>query len=259
MLQERHLYDACPLCDGTDFEHFMQASCAKHAIYNEQFSAQINWNSCGSCKHVFTDGYFTEEASDILFGKTLEHQRVGHNLEGNRQIAARIVDKVVPFQSDGRWMDVGFGNGALLFAAKEYGFHPIGVDLRADNVKLMQGLNIEAYCEDIHTLKLPEPVQVVSMMDVLEHVPFPRTFLTAVVDLLDNGGVCMLSMPNTEQILWDVMSARNANPYWGELEHYHNFSRTRLYGLLEDVGLKPLRYGVSERYKACMEVVARKA
>ena len=92
MLNERHLYDACPLCDHKEFDHLLEADCAKHKIFNEQFSPTINWNSCGSCNHVFTDGYFTQEACDILFGKTLEHQRVGHNLEGNRLIAARIVD-----------------------------------------------------------------------------------------------------------------------------------------------------------------------
>jgi protein O-GlcNAc transferase len=50
----------------------------------------------------------------------------------------------------------------------------------------------------------------------------------------------------------------NANPYWGEIEHYHNFSRARLYTLLEEFAFKPQSYGISERYRACMEVIATK-
>jgi hypothetical protein len=28
--------------------------------------------------------------------------------------------------------------------------------------------------------------------------------------------------------------------------------------LLREIGFEPLRYGISERYRACMEVIARK-
>jgi hypothetical protein len=45
----------------------------------------------------------------------------------------------------------------------------------------------------------------------------------------------------------------------GSIEHYHNFSRSRLYALLRETGFEPVRYGISERYRACMEVIARKA
>lgn len=65
-------------------------------------------------------------------------------------------------------------------------------------------------------------------------------------------------MPNSESMLWRALDQTKTNPYWGELEHYHNFSRTRLYQLLEETGFEPVIYGISERYRACMEVIARK-
>ena len=57
---------------------------------------------------------------------------------------------------------------------------------------------------------------------------------------------------------WRLLDAVNANPYWGELEHYHNFGRARLYALLIEYGFEPLHYRVSERYRVCMEVIARR-
>jgi len=65
-------------------------------------------------------------------------------------------------------------------------------------------------------------------------------------------------MPNIESPVWKAMDDTQTNPYWGEIEHYHNFSRTRLYALLEETGFTPVRYGVSERYRAAMEVIALK-
>ena len=72
-------------------------------------------------------------------------------------------------------------------------------------------------------------------------------------------GVLLLSLPNMDSMLWRALDAQDINPYWGELEHYHNFGRERLDALLRDEGFEPVRYGVSERYRASMEVVARVA
>ena len=46
-------------------------------------------------------------------------------------------------------------------------------------------------------------------------------------------------------------------PYWAEIEHYHNFDRASLYKLLAECGFEPVSYGVSDRYRCTMEVVAR--
>jgi 2-polyprenyl-3-methyl-5-hydroxy-6-metoxy-1,4-benzoquinol methylase len=105
---------------------------------------------------------------------------------------------------------------------------------------------------------LPERCAVVSMADVLEHMPSPAEGLRAAHRLLVDDGVLLASMPNTESFVWRVLDKNGVNPYWGEIEHYHAFSRNRFCALLRDTGFEPARYGVSERYRACMEVVARR-
>ena len=122
----------------------------------------------------------------------------------------------------------------------------------------MNRLGIKSYCQDISGLELEEKCAVISMADVLEHIPFPKDALTASHKLLEEDGVLFVSMPNSENVIWDMMTKQNVNPYWGELEHYHNFSRSRLYALLEEYGFSPVRYGISTRYKLCMEVIAIK-
>jgi protein O-GlcNAc transferase len=57
-------------------------------------------------------------------------------------------------------------------------------------------------------------------------------------------------------IVWRVMDSTDSNPYWGEVEHFHNFTRERLYALLGETGFRPIFYNVSERYRACMDVIA---
>jgi 2-polyprenyl-3-methyl-5-hydroxy-6-metoxy-1,4-benzoquinol methylase len=218
----------------------------------------MTWCRCGSCGHVFTEGYFTPEAAAVVFSKTVPHQTVGHDVEGQRLVSARMVERVTRHVQGGDWLDVGFGNGSLLFTAQEWGFTAVGVDLREANVAAMTKLGFEAHCELIEDLAFDGRFSVISMADVLEHIPYPKPALQAVTRLMKPGGVLFVSMPNMATMIWRAMDGMNANPYWGEIEHYHNFSRQRLYALLEEHGFAPLQYGISERYRACMEVIAEK-
>jgi 2-polyprenyl-3-methyl-5-hydroxy-6-metoxy-1,4-benzoquinol methylase len=257
-MPELVLYESCPLCESDRIVAHRVGDCSRHPLYKRILSPRMQWQRCDACQHVFRSGYYTEEMCKVVFGGTNEHQRIGYDIEGQRFVCSRMVEKVVPFKSTGIWLDVGFGNGSLLFAAQEYGFVPIGIDLRTQNVEALKKLGIDAYCEDVKSLKLERRCSVISMADVLEHMPFPKDGLRAAFDLLEDGGVLFVSMPNSENVLWRSLDAANANPFWGELEHYHNFGRSRLYSLLGEFGFKPLRYGISERYRVCMEVVAVK-
>jgi predicted SAM-dependent methyltransferase len=92
---------------------------------------------------------------------------------------------------------------------------------------------------------------------VLEHMPFPQNGLVAARRLIRPEGILFVSMPNYNCAAWRLLDACNANPYWGELEHFHNFSRKRLYCLMEQNGFEAIHYGISERYRVCMEVIAK--
>jgi len=209
---------------------------------------------------VFTEGYFTDRALDILFSGVQANQRPGFDLHGTRQVSARMVDKVCAVRggSVGRWLDVGFGNGALLTTAEEYGFDVTGLDLRKESVELMRLHGIDAHALDVTAYEPELPFDVISMADVLEHIAYPRAALVHVNRIAAKDGLLFLSMPNSECYVWKQLDEVDENPFWAELEHYHNFGRTRLYSLLEEFGFRPLRYGVSERYYMCMEVIAKK-
>lgn len=254
----RVLYEACPLCDSTTFEALRTEDCTQHALYHPIIGATMTWMKCAQCEHVFTDGYFTDEAAGLVFGKTHDHQQLGDAMESQRPVAARMIEKVLPYVQSGDWLDVGFGNGSLLFTAQEYGFRPVGLDLREQNVAQLRHFGVEAHAVDVTKLGHERRYSVISLADVLEHMPYPKEGLSAVHALLAKDGVALLSMPNADSVLWQAMDMSNSNPYWSEIEHFHNFGRRSLYRLLRECGFEPLRYGISERYRACMEIVAQR-
>ena len=258
VVQQRINYECCPLCNSKQLVNSVVGDCSKHPLFDVAISPKMQWIDCSECRHQFIDGYFTNDALGIIFSKTHENQKVGYQIEGQRIVSAKMVEKVLPYKSAGSWLDVGFGNGSLLFTAQEFGFETIGVDLRKDSVNAMKQLGFEAHCQLVENVEFNNALSVVSMMDVLEHIPYPKDVLIQINSKMEDDGVLLISMPNTENIIWKLMTEQSKNPYLGELEHYHNFSRTRLVELLGECGFDVARYGISERYRVCMEIVAVK-
>lgn len=258
LLTELTTFLSCPLCGSVNSSHLITADCSKYPIYKPALSSTMRWLKCEECTHVFRDGFYTEGALKILFDETHTKQQVGHDLERQRIISSKIIEKILPLKTSGVWLDVGFGNGALLFTAQEYGFSPLGLDLRKSNTEAIKKMGIQALCCDITQVKLEKKCSVISMADVLEHIPFPKLALIAAYDLLESGGVLFLSMPNIDSMAWKVMDTQRTNPYWAEMEHCHNFGKARLYELLTECGFTPVRYGISERYRMSMEIIAAK-
>src|SRR5579883_2285337 len=259
-------YEACPLCDGQEATHVITAECSGHALYQPSLPATQRWVRCVACQHVFTDGYFGEAALAVLFSGAHPHQVPGHDVAGGRAVSAEIVRRVTDLlhpggaEQPGRWLDVGFGNGALLTTAAEFGYEVCGVDTRRACVDRLREFGFAAWQGDFLRFSAPDGrgFDVLSLADVLEHMPFPRTALRHARDLLREGGLLFVSMPNLDSFQWQHMDATRQNPYWAELEHYHNFGRRRLHALLRESGFSPCSYDISRRYLACMEVVARR-
>ena len=177
----RTLYNQCPICDSENISLELSSNCSNHALYNPQLPEIINWMRCKQCNHSFTDGYFTDEALSILFSNTHSYQvATAENVESQRYVAARMIDNISSIlgSQSGKWLDLGFGDGSLLITAKEYGFHPVGIDLRSSTVDGINKMGIEAHCLDFHDFEAPEEISVLSMADVLEHIPYPRKTLS---------------------------------------------------------------------------------
>src|SRR5262245_30754880 len=126
----RRLYQACPLCNesGADIAHV--ADCSRYPSYQPVLSPVMTWLRCPACEHVYVDGTYTDEAMEVLFRLTHDSQKVGFDAETQRYVSARMIEKVLPHAAAGHWLDVGFGNASLLLTAQEYGFVPIGIDMR---------------------------------------------------------------------------------------------------------------------------------
>ncbi|WP_288774006.1 bifunctional 2-polyprenyl-6-hydroxyphenol methylase/3-demethylubiquinol 3-O-methyltransferase UbiG [uncultured Psychrobacter sp.] len=103
-------------------------------------------------------------------------------------------------------LDVGCGGGILTESMARRGADATGVDLGLENLQAasvhaeQNGLTDRLRYKHIAIEQLaaeqPESYDVVTCMEMLEHVPDPSQIVQACFDLLKPGGVCVLSTIN---------------------------------------------------------------
>lgn len=258
MADARVKFGFCPLCYSKDTASIGQSDCSRHALYKPELPPSISWCLCRACRHVYADGFFGAEAYELLYPKTPPSELAGHDMERQRMHSAKIVQRIAKIAEPGTWLDVGFGNGSLLFTADEWGYRAVGLDIRSDNVKAMRDLGVEAHELCIEQYEGQETCSVVSMTNLLQYVPFPGSAIENAARLLKPKGLLFLILPNMDTVTWRMMDKQRVNAFWTDIETYHHFTRKRLYELLVQHGLAPIEYNVSERFRSSMEVLAMK-
>lgn len=100
-----------------------------------------------------------------------------------------------------RAADVGCGAGLLAEPLARMGAVVTGIDAAPENVAVAklhaekQGLTIDYRAGGVEALA-GETFDLVTSMEVIEHVADPSAFVTALADLLAPGGIMILSTPN---------------------------------------------------------------
>jgi 2-polyprenyl-3-methyl-5-hydroxy-6-metoxy-1,4-benzoquinol methylase len=144
----------------------------------------------------------------------------------------------------GRLLDVGCASGLFLGLATDAGWESVGIEpstvLWERARRELRGRAEVLHCM-LQTASIPATsFSVVTMWDVLEHVPHPREFLTLASSLLKKGGMMLLNVPN-----FDSLQARVFKRSWPLLlpEHLNYFNRRSLHQLAKTAGLELVAFG----------------
>jgi SAM-dependent methyltransferase len=138
-----------------------------------------------------------------------------------------------------RLLDIGCAGGACLVAARDLGFEVEGVEpsrwlsayARSEyGLNVRQGILTPGFCPE-------KSFDVVSLWDVLEHVPDPHDILTLIRSLLKPDGYLWLNYPNIGSLAAKTLSWRW--PFWLSV-HLHYYRPSSIRRQVEQAGFEVL-------------------
>jgi 2-polyprenyl-3-methyl-5-hydroxy-6-metoxy-1,4-benzoquinol methylase len=100
-------------------------------------------------------------------------------------------------------LDVGSGEGALLDVLKDVGLTPTGIEAASKSVAIGQaaGRNlVNGYIEELTTIP-GSPFACFTLINYLEHLPYPGRILTTIHRHLQAGAVGVITVPNLAYLL----------------------------------------------------------
>ena len=191
---------------------------------------------CDRCKTIFTArlpgtdesadyAAFYEDASDVPVPAF-----VLDRLE-------EIVASFSRYRRLNTWLDVGCGVGTLLRAVQNGGWSATGTEVAPAVVKSVQAAGLDARLGFLGDLDLPENgFDVVSMVEVIEHVPAPDSLIAEAQRLIRPGGALYITTPNGRSL-----SARMLGSKWSVVtppDHLQLFSVRGLRAVMTRAGLE---------------------
>jgi 2-polyprenyl-3-methyl-5-hydroxy-6-metoxy-1,4-benzoquinol methylase len=202
---------------------------------------------CRTCALVFVANPPNDEQRAALYSfASGYHQELGdnaasiafHQREARRNLAVLTRLRRPP----GRLLDIGCSSGLFLAAARDAGWQVRGLEYSPDSAQMARqqhGLAVVTGELGSDTFE-PSSFDVVTLWDVIEHVPDPRTVLARIGPLLAPGGLLLLKTPNIDG-LYPALSFKVARRlgFWGHPEppgHLYQFSAATMSAMARSVG-----------------------
>lgn len=150
------------------------------------------------------------------------------------------IEKLLPAR--GKLLDIGAATGYFMNIAAERGWQASGLEMSdwAASKGRSRGLDIATGTLESNNFQ-DDSFDAITMWDVIEHMPDPKSALERSFKLLKQGGVVAINTPDSGSLV-----ARLAGRMWHLLvppEHLYYFNQKNLPALSEKIGYKVLKTG----------------
>ncbi len=191
--------DRCPLCDGQELEVVRSE---KHDFPPDDFfrpyaQYPIELRQCARCEFVFVDA--------VPIQRDFYERHYSHDLDwysefnyhGKKLIAADIRSRLQTYGARGKLLDIGAWAGTLLAALSDrFETHGVEINDNAAAYAREQGFDVRTGSFGDVDLSALAPFDVVTLIDVLEHLPHPHAVLAQVERVLRPGGIVAIKVPH---------------------------------------------------------------
>lgn len=211
----------CRICgqEVNSYEKVENCIIGHGSVRNVKFrmpTADIMLYKCNNCSHIQAETIISDEYYDnytLLEGYEQTYYGLAENV-----ISGRVKKLKELANNNNYFLDIGCGQGDTLKSAKKYFDNCVGVEPSEKEYEKAkeQGLNvIKSYFDD--SVKFDYKISAFISNMVFEHLDNPLDTLKCAYNLLDFGGVGLITVPNGQRIdrnkLYDQIIAEHINYY----------------------------------------------
>jgi len=223
-------YVTCALCNSDDTELFFEDRCF-HLV------------RCKRCGLVYINPRPTREELNRMYNLSIQIDKGVMDHKGYMELAylhllkaKKFLSIIKKYKKKGRILDIGCAAGFFLNLAKQQGFDPYGVEISKTLCSFAKKeFNLNVFCGTLREMNYPsEYFDVVTMFDVLSHLPTPVQELNEANRVLRKGGLLLIETGNKGELNAKVVEKWGS--VWGSPSHLYHLGAKTLTKLLEITG-----------------------
>jgi 2-polyprenyl-3-methyl-5-hydroxy-6-metoxy-1,4-benzoquinol methylase len=228
----------CDLCGANNPSHYLTTT--------DRFTGSVfNLYICNVCQLVYLSPRPTLTEIEELYPADYEaYQPIGQkNLSLANWHTRRALLKQLKYiehyrPERGKLLDVGCATGNFLLLARELGWQVLGIEIIKKAAQIArQQLGSKIITDKLEDENLPTgSMDVVTLWDVLEHMPSPRFALDKIHDLLRPDGLVFFSIPNLDSYDRKLFKAEWIG--WDSPRHFNLYNNTTIQRLLAETGFE---------------------
>jgi SAM-dependent methyltransferase len=205
--------------DGRLMHQNVCPACGQRQLPRREFENPLGFRFaiCPEDGTVFMDPILSDEALARLYNDPAESY---HWLEDSAQSDVsvrpsneedyRAILRLLAPRGGERLLDVGCATGSFLFTARAT-FDVEGCELSAATAETARANGLAVHTGRIEDLPGAGQFDVVTMLQVIEHLPVPEQSLSHVVRLLRSGGHLYVNTPNVDSASFQLLGARHVH------------------------------------------------
>jgi len=249
-------YRNCPNCGRDDTKVIFDSNMGKADLQKGIKTVYMLWENthgryvkCRNCHLIYANPI--EKANKI----NGDYSKMGNNdapiIRGSRLRAAKSQLGLIRKHKSGKTLlDIGCGEGFFLFNATKAGYTTKGIEISQDAAEYAgREFGLDVVAKPFEELQFPDNYfDVVTLWQVLEHVPYPLLVLREVHRILKPEGLLATSTPDIESILAKIFKRK-----WWNLRrlHVNQFTTRTLTDMLKRAGFNNV---FSTRYREYISI-----
>ena len=168
------------------------------SITDKRYGTTLEIVQCNSCSFQFCP-----TAADLV--KLYEAMDDDEYTESHRERKRQFEDlfkKLKPYLGTGqnKSLDIGCGSGLLVELFKDDGFEAYGVEPSKSLAQYCKTKNLNVTNGTLNELKSDDKFDVITLIDVIEHVADPEDLVAGAVNRLNENGILCVVTPRTDSI-----------------------------------------------------------